>query len=238
MQKKQSNILPYILLSVAVIFFMGCLMSSCGKSTVLPAPSNTQYQVINLSPDLLPVDLYIDNTKNNSVSYSYPFPSGYFALTSIDTPFQIRSSSVVISTNNILSIDTVLKNNLKYTLFITGLRNSNPSIIGYILTKDSSSLAKPGRGKIRFINASPGAPPISLTANGTTAFLNNPYGIVTKFIELPAGIYDFQAITPTNVLKDVPNITVQDGKLYTLYSYGIIGRTDSAAFSVGILNNN
>src|ERR1700744_4147304 len=108
MMSKRKNLFSYILLAIAGVFVFTCLFSSCGKSnTVLPQASNTLYQVVNLSPDLLPVDLYIDNTKKNTSPFTYPNPSGYFSLTSVDTPFQIRSSSTVVSSTNIFGIDTL-----------------------------------------------------------------------------------------------------------------------------------
>jgi len=242
---QKNNILIYFITAVFGVFFIGCMLSSCGKTnTVLPAASNIQYQVLNLSPDLLPVDLYIDVTKFNTNSFTYPNPSGYFSLTSVDTPFQIRASSTVVSTTNILSIDTLLKNNVNYTLFITGYRNPTNTTDGvtYILTRDTSALPTAGRGKVRFVNATPDAGPFDIFANGTLAFGNRAYKSVSAFIEFPVGNYDFRAIptgaTATNILADLPAITVQDGKLYTLYCRGIVGRTDSAAFGLAILNNN
>jgi hypothetical protein len=241
MSKKDSNIFISLTLSGICFFFIFCFISSCGKGkTVLPVTSNTLYQVINLSPDLLPVDLYIDLTKRNSSSFTYPNPSGYFSLASIDTPFQIRSSSVTVSTGNIIAIDTpLLKSNVKYTLFITGLRSNNS--IKYMLTIDTSATPTVGRGKVRFVNASPGSTPFDVTANSTLAFGNQPYRNVSKFIELPAGTYDFKIMltgSSANVISDLPGVTVQDGKLYTLYCRGIVGRTDSAAFGMSVLTHN
>ena len=242
MNNKNSSVLGYLILGITGIFFISCLTSSCGKAvSTVPAGSNILYQVVNLSPDLLPVDLYINfNKVNTSGSFAYPNPSGYFALTLIDTPFQIRSSTLLASTTNIFSIDTILKNNVSYTLFITGQLASagTPNAVSYILTRDTSALPTVGRGKIRFINASPGSGGLDITANNTLAFSNQAYKSVSKFIELPAGNYDFK-IMPTGVIQtilaDLPGVTVQDGKIYTLYSYGIVGRIDSAAFNEAVI---
>ena len=242
MSRNNNNLLAYLFVAVTGVFSVGCLLSSCGKTTILPPASNILYQVVNLSPDLLPVDLYIDLAKKNTVSFSYPTPSGYFGLTSIDPPFLIRSSSPLISTANILSIPDTLRNNMRYTLFITGLRNNvrPQDSVTYIFTRDTASAATAGRGKIRFVNASPGSGGLDITANGTTAFANQVYKNVSKFIEVPAGNYDFR-IYPTGItttlLSDLPGITVQDGKLYTLYCRGVIGRTDSAAFGSAVIAN-
>jgi hypothetical protein len=138
----------------------------------------------------------------------------------------------------VFSMDTVLKNNVRYTLFVTGYF-ANKSIIP-ILTVDTSSLPTVGRGKIRFVNASPGSGGLDITANGTIAFANSTYPKVSKFTELPAGNYDFKVFPngSTNLILDFPGITVQDGKIYTMYTHGIVGRVDSAAFGLGVINNN
>ncbi|MDB5109507.1 MAG: hypothetical protein JWR67_621, partial [Mucilaginibacter sp.] len=79
MNKKNSSLLVYLILGVAGVLAIS-FIASCGKTTVLPAASNIDLQVLNLSPDLQLVDLYIDNAKKNSTSFSYPNSSGYFAL--------------------------------------------------------------------------------------------------------------------------------------------------------------
>jgi hypothetical protein len=239
---KYSNILVYLFVGIAGILYIP-FVSSCGKGPVLIPASNTLYQVLNLSPDLLPVDLYIDLQKKNSTSFTYPNPSGYFALTSLDIPFQIRPASTTVSTNSLLSIKDTLHNNVRYTLFITGLKNNvrPQDSVSYILTADTATITTVGRGKVRFVNASPGANMFDITANGTLAFSNQAYKSVSKFIELPPGNYDFKIYPtglPTNVLSDLTPVTVQDGKIYTLYCRGIVGRTDSAAYGLAILNNN
>jgi hypothetical protein len=212
-------------------------IASCGKSTTAPASANIQMQVINLSPDLQPVDLYVNYIKQNTTSYSYPTPSGYFSLTRIDTPIQVRSYLASVSTTNLFSIDTVLKTNFKYTLFITGLR-ANATVVP-IFTIDTANNPTVGRGKIRFVNASPGSSGLDITANGTIAFINQKYKMVSKFIEIPPGNYDFK-IMPTGtatVISDLANVVVQDGKVYTLYCHGIANGADSVAFGSGILSN-
>jgi len=238
MNTEKYNILSFLFLGI-VVALATSFIASCGKSnSVLPAGSNIQMQVVNLSTDLQPIDLYINTTKKNAVPYSYPNPSGYFTLPTIDTPFRIRSAATSLSSINILSIDSVLKNNVKYTLFITGFKSKGT--ISYIFTKDTSSASTVGRGKVRFVNATAGTDAFNITANGTSIFTNQGYKNVSKFVEMPAGNYDFKIYSTTSattVLSDLPGVAVQDGKLYTLYCRGIVGRTDTAAFGMGVLNN-
>ncbi|HTD40627.1 MAG TPA: DUF4397 domain-containing protein [Mucilaginibacter sp.] len=219
-------------------------VSSCGKSSNKNASVlNIQYQIVNLNSGIGSVDLYVNYLKVNSFSYFYPNASGYFYLPSITIPFQIRPGTsltpgTVAPSANILSLDSVLKPNLRYTLMIMGVNKTDS--LYYIFTADTSSTPKLGRGKIRFINASPRSTGgLDVTANDSLAFSAVPFKTISKFIELPAGTYDFKlyATGSTVVLRDVPHVTIQDGRIYTLYSYGVANRTDSLAFGSGFITN-
>jgi hypothetical protein len=230
---------------VMVFLFLCCagimivpFIASCGKSgSVSPSQSKIQMQVVNLSPDLQPVNLLVGYIKQNNTPFSYPNPSGYFSLSNIDTPIQIRSYSPLISSTNFISLDTVLKSNYKYTLFVTGLRSD--STVTSIFTVDNSTNPSAGRGRVRFVNASPRSAGFDVTANGIIAFQNLAYKKVSPFVEMPAGTYEFK-IMPANsstVISSLQGVTIVDGKVYTLYCRGIANGADSVAFGVGILNN-
>ncbi|HTE01198.1 MAG TPA: DUF4397 domain-containing protein [Mucilaginibacter sp.] len=239
---KRNNISLSIFLSLFVaVFFVAPLVASCGKGTsVSPSTLNIQYRVVNLSPDLGPVDLYIDYKQFNTYSFYYPSAGGYFFLTSIDTPFQIRPgkdpiTGIIPNTGNIFSMDDTLKPNLSYTLFITGLVSDNS--ITKLRTIDTGALPATGRGKVRFVNVSPRSNGLDVVANGVSAFKSQKYLKVSKYLEMPAGNYDFQ-IFPTGsstVLRDLQNVIIQDGRLYTVYAYGLTGTTDSLAFGAGVM---
>ena len=239
MPRKNYNILGFLFLAVVVTMILP-FVSSCGKTGTLPATSNVQLQVLNLSTDIQPVDLYINSRKFNTTSFRYPNASGYFTLTTIDTPFQFRSAQTTVSTVNLLSVDKVLSFNIKYSIFITGFKLSNTNNrLDYIFTTDTAAAPTAGRGKVRFVNASAGTNIFNITANGTTVFANQSYKNVSPFVEVPAGNYDFRLYSTTStttILSELNNVTVQDGKLYTLYCRGIVGRVDTAAFGMGIFN--
>jgi hypothetical protein len=244
MYKKSNKGLTVFLLIFGLIFLIMPFISSCGKGSTSNASAlNIQYQIVNLNSGIGSVDLYVNYIKVNSSSYFYPTSSGYFYLSSITPPFQIRPGTsltpgTVAPSSNILSLDSVLKPNLKYTLMIMGV-NSTDSLY-YNFTADTSSTPKLGRGKVRFVNASPRTTTgLSVTANDTTLFSAIAYTKYSDFKELVAGTYDFKIFAPgtTTVLKDIPNVTIQDGRLYTLYSYGVANRTDSLAFGSGFITN-
>src|SRR5579863_2002638 len=147
------KVLLFLVLSGSLI---ATFVSSCGKGGPSGATAlNIKYQVVNLSPDLGPISLYIDFRQYNSLNFYYPTASGYFALSSIDTPFQVRSSPVQLSSQVVAtqiylpSIDNILHPNFKYTLFITGLRVDS-SVKAVFLTDTALTLPALGYGKVRF----------------------------------------------------------------------------------------
>ena len=235
--KLRYNVLSILFIVVAAVIVIP-FVSSCNKESANASPTglNTQLNIIHLCPDLLkPVDLFINLRQQNARSYVYGTPSGYLYLNSLATPLEIRSAQ----TNLILFSkgDTALRQNTRYTVFITGLVAENTRTS--IFVTDTDAAPRQGNGKVRFINASARTVNVDVVANGVTAFSNKGFKAVTKYLELPSGIYDFkiyQSGTST-VLTDFANTTIQDGRLYTLYTKGVVGRADSAAFGAGIITN-
>src|ERR1700761_8117804 len=108
------NFLMVLLLAVIII----PLMASCGKSSDGTVNTyNSQLVVANLSQDVGPVDLYINNNIQNGTSpYRYPLLGSYFYLNTIGYQMQIRANGGIKST--LLTTDSIPKRNAKYTLFI------------------------------------------------------------------------------------------------------------------------
>ncbi|HTK20880.1 MAG TPA: DUF4397 domain-containing protein [Mucilaginibacter sp.] len=244
MFKKNSRSLTVFLSLSGLFFLIMTFVSSCGKSSNSNAASlNIQYQIVNLNSGIGSVDLYIHYIKVNSSSYFYPNSSGYFYLPSITMPFQIRrGTSLTVGTvapsYNILTMDDLtFSPNTRYTLMLMGQDSSS---LYSTFTVDTSSIPSQGKGKVRFVNASPNnLGQVTVTANDTTAFAGVPYKTMTKFIELTAGTYDFKMYQTgsSDVLFDKPNVVIQDGRIYTLYCYGLANRTDSLAFGSGVITN-
>lgn len=234
-----------ILLSFSLLIAITILLpfiSSCGKtSNANPAGLNTQLQILNLSPDAQPLNLYQGTIKQSTTTYTYPNNSDYFYLGTLNPPLQLRTATtapVVIP----FQIDTTLRTNAKYTLFITGYR-ADSSIKNSMLSLDTAGLPAIGNAKIRFAHTSPSSPTLNLRVNDTLSKVleNRAFNTISKYIEIPAGTYNFTISTfktPTKIEFSMPGISIQDGHAYTIYTRGIVGRADSVAFGAGILNNN
>jgi hypothetical protein len=210
----------YVLIWLFLVLAGGWLLTSitsCGKQgNASPQGLNIQYHVLNLSPDLQPVDLFIDNGLVNVAPFYYGVDQGYFYVASTDIPYQIRSAQYTGTT--LISMNDILKSGAKYTLFLSG---SISTKIDTTFTVDTDFIPSLGHGKLRFVNVSPSGT-LDVYANGTQAFKSAAYKSVSKYMELPIGNYDIQLFPAgtSSVIKDLPGITIQDGRLYTLYSYG------------------
>ncbi|MFA6248697.1 MAG: DUF4397 domain-containing protein [Mucilaginibacter sp.] len=236
----KSRLLLYLWVFIIGIMVIPMLVS-CGKSGVSAGSnSNARMQIVNLSPDIQPFNLYAFYIKQGTNAYSYPLASGYFLINAIDTPYQIRTAQTTNGVNptNLLTLQGKIQPKVPYTWFVAGLRND--SSLTSILTVDTGSLPANGRGKIRFVNASPGTIGLDLTANASIAFKDVKYKQVTDYLELTAGSYNLNVAAtnaPTTVLSGLPNFTVLDGKLYTMYFYGLASKTDTAAYGANIILN-
>ncbi len=257
----KSNLkLSYIFALPLVLLLINAVLISCKKETTTASiDSGVLVRIINLSPDVYPVQLYINNVIQNPLnstttlvalqtyaSYKYNIPSGYFTVRSSNSPLQLRSTKV--SDSILITLDTAkvhLRSGLRYSLFLTGLTTDRT--LDYTVTVDTAQTPSLGRGKVRYVNASlrSNTNGYDIYANGTLAFQKVAYPKTTNFIELPAGTYDFKFVPAgssvnesSNVLMDLPNITILDGRLYTLYSRGITGRLDSAAIGAAAIANN
>ena len=172
-------------------------------------------------------------------TYYYPIPSGYFYLATLDTPLQIRSAAA--ATTNLFTISNPgFRANHKYSLFITGQYSTTGKVDSLLTEDDSTTTPNVGFGKIRFINLSIPNTPLDVVANGTTVFSNTQYLTPTVYKQVPVGNYTFSFVpagTTGTLTTTLTTATIQDGRLYTLYSYGIVGRTDTSAFNAGFLTN-
>lgn len=85
-----------------------------------------------------------------------------------------------------------------------------------------------GRLYLRFANLVPDGPEMDLSlSNGTELFNNVSFGMVTNYLSVPAGTYIFyvKQSNTDNTLLYVPNMHLQEGRFYTIYT---VGRMDGS----------
>ena len=238
MPKKFNLFHVLLLLNMAVLVLPA--LTSCGTGdTVTPSSSNVQLQVLNLSPDSYPIELWMNTQRMQT--YKYNTTPAYFFLKNTD-PLQVRSTRTD-STRIFYTYGEEFLPNTRYSLFFTGLF-SDRSLKTIVTKDDIEPLPEIGKGgKIRFVNASIKSESVDIWVNEKLAIKNTDFGTVSNYITLTPGSYTFRvypAGTSVSSIAELPNVTIQDGRLYTLYSRGIVGKatTDTAAFGLGVLPNN
>ncbi|MVN90864.1 DUF4397 domain-containing protein [Mucilaginibacter aquatilis] len=240
----KKNTIFYSLFTLNFLLLALPMLSSCGKEDdSTRAASDIRLQILNLSPDAYPVQLFINGGGLNR--YSYNTTPAYFYLTSDQARFPLQLRSTRTDDNGVtLSSDSVNLPNTRYSLFFTGLR-SEKTLRTILTVDDTASLPPIGKGgRVRFVNtAARNTGAHDIYANGVAIIRNVGFAEVSNYFTLPPGNYNFRiypANTSATSLAELNNITVQDGRLYTIYSRGIVGRapTDSAAFNIAVLANN
>jgi hypothetical protein len=145
--------------------------------------------------------------------------------------------------------------NYYHTVF--AIKNTKATADSLILFYDDLAVPAAGKAKIRFVNLAPGSPNVDFGITGQTAlFTNTAYGraggsvlsgtgfntwSIGPFITIDAGTLNFQlsktsdhsAISILN--NQLSNISLQAGKIYTIYINGTPG---SAAIGAIILTHN
>lgn len=237
-EKHKSRVLVSFFVAIVFALFT-CGFSSCGKGgNASSVGLNTGIQIVNLSSDIQALYLYQHFIRYSASTYTYPNSSGYFYLSTLEPPLQLKTAT--LSPVTLLQFDSTLKANSKYTLFVTGLRKDSTIANSFIIS-DNTSLPALGKGKVRFVHASVSSPALDLRANDTLVVRGVSFNKVSNYVEMPAGSYNFtitKTTTPKVIEKTLTNITIQDGRAYTIYTLGVVGRADSLAFGAGVLTNN
>jgi hypothetical protein len=142
-----------------------------------------------------------------------------------------------------------------HTVF--AIKNTKATADSLILFYDDLAVPAAGKAKIRFVNLAPGSPNVDFGIAGQTAlFTNTAYGraggsvlsgtgfntwSIGPFITIDAGTLNFQVSKTSDhsvvsiLNNQLSNISLQSGKIYTIY---INGTSGSATIGATILTHN
>jgi hypothetical protein len=220
-----------IAVSSMAMSFAGC--SKDDKATS-PQISNAHVLVVHASPDAPGVDLLVDNVKVNSLPLTFPNATGYLPVTAGNRNIKVNASG---TSTSVINANLDLSADISYSIFaIDTLASIAPLVI-----QDNLGAPASGKSHVRFIHLSPNAPAVDITlTDGTVVFGNKAFSQYTPFTPLNAGTYNLQvrlAGTSTVVLN-LPNIVLENGKIYTVFAKGLVGRSGDQALGAQIIVNN
>jgi hypothetical protein len=221
------------LLRFAVLGLVAAVaLTGCNDNPLTPRP-NARVMAVHASPDAPGVDLLVDNAVAGT-NLTYPNNTGYLAVKPGTRNLKIN---VTGTTTTVINANLKLSPGASYSVFATG---AVANIAPLVLTDD---LTKPAAGKahVRFVHLSPDAPAVDVAVQGGgVVFGNKAFKEYTPFTPLGAGTYDLEVrLAGTNtVVLPLPGITLEAGKIYTVFAKGFVGGTGAQALGAQIIVNN
>ena len=107
-----------------------------------------------------------------------------------------------------------------YTLMASGA----PPAPLVLLDARFASIGGPAR--VRFVHASPNAPPVDVSmVSGALLFSNVPFGEATPYIDVPAGTdtLELRLAGTETVALVIPDVVLAVGTVYTFAAIGVVG---------------
>lgn len=220
-----------LLFAVAAVFLASCTKYN-DSSYYDPGPV-AQLNVVNASPGSASYNFALGNNFVNGNPLLFGQRTGYINAYTGKRLFSLTSGG----TTNVIGTDTLnLAVNGYYSLYITGL-NTAPT---FFFTQDDLSSPALGKAKIRFIQLSPDGGAFDLSIqNGATLFTNQGYQTASAFTTIDPGNYTFQLkADQTGTITTLSPETISAGRIYTVWSKGLVDGTGDYAISGKVSVNN
>ncbi|MFN3693937.1 MAG: DUF4397 domain-containing protein [Ignavibacterium sp.] len=220
--------------SLAIIFTLSLSACSDDENTTAPTPTaKANVLVVHASPDAPGVDLLVDNTVAGT-NLTFPNNTGYLSVNAGTRNIKVN---VTGTSTTVIQANLNLMENKNYSVFAV----NQVSAIEPLVLEDNLSSPASGKAHVRFIHLSPNAPAVNITlTDGTVVFNNVPFKGSVDFTPLNAGTYNLQvrdAATNQTVVLELPNITLQTGKIYTVFAKGFLGGTGAQQLGAQIIVN-
>lgn len=189
--------------------------------------------VTHASPDAPGVDLLVDNSKVNSSALAFPSNTGYLKVESGARNIKVNAAG---TSTTVINADLTFEENKNYSIFAV---DSVSKISAIVLTDDLTAPAS-GKAHVRFVHLSPNAPAVDVALDGgAVVFANKAFKEATAFTPLDAGSYDLEVRVAggSTVALDLDPITLEAGKIYTVFAKGFLGGSGAQALGAEIIVN-
>lgn len=203
-------------------------------STPTPTPTFAKIMVTHASPDAPGVDLLVDNVKLNSAALNFPSSTPYITVFSGDRNIKVNVGG---TSTTVINATLPLGAGKNYSVFAI----DSVASIDALVVEDNLSTPATGKAHIRFIHLSPDAPAVDVAVDGgAVVFGDYSYEEYSAFTPLDAGTYDLEVRVAgtSTVALDLDPITLQAGKIYTVFAKGFLGGTGSQALGAQVIVNN
>jgi hypothetical protein len=219
------------LLILAAVMVFGIGMSSCKKEEV---KEYAKILVTHASPDAPGVDLLVDGAKQNSAALTFPNSTAYIQLEAGTRNIKVN---VAGTTTSVINADLNFSKDKNYSIFAV----DSVSKISAIVLEDDLTAPAAGKAHVRFVHLSPNAPAVdvAVASSGDVVFGDVLFKENTAFTPLDAGTYnlDVRVAGTSTVALVLPAITLEAGKIYTVFAKGFLGGTGAQELGAQIIVN-
>ena len=229
----------------AMILFASCDKKDNNDDDNNQDENQARVMVVHASPDAPGVDLYVDNKKANATALTYPNNTGYINVNEGTRNIKVTLAG---STTPLYEVAVPFTAQTKASIFAYN-RVTSP---GLFMVTDQLNAPASGQVHIRFFHLAPDAPAVSVgtvsnnTFTAIPAFSNRSFENQSTatanqgFTSMAAGNYTFEVRNASNnaVVFTTPSITLQAGKIYTIYTRGIPGASGNQALNVSVITHN
>jgi hypothetical protein len=233
MQKFKLSALMVMML--AMVAFLGACSDDDDDSPMSSTtpPANASVLIVHASPNAPGVDIYVDDAGPAVTNLQFPANTGYVTLPSGTRNVKVNVNN---TTTTVINADLTLDPNQNYSVFAI---DSVTSIEPLVLVDDLTAPAS-GKAHVRFVHLSPNAPAVDVAVTGGGAvFPDVEFREFQGFAPLDAGTYNLEvrlASTSTVVLP-LPGITLEAGKIYTVFAKGFVGGSGDQTLGAEIIVN-
>ena len=217
-----------LLLSLA---FVGC--SDDDNSPINSQLETANVLIVHASPDAPGVDILVDDAGPAVTNLGFPTNTGY-----VELPAGTRNVKVNVNgtTTTVINADLMLESDKNYSVFaVNSVSSIEPLVLEDNLTQPAS-----GKAHVRFVHLSPDAPAVDIAVTGgPVLFPNVSFKGYVDFTPVDAGTYNLE-VRPTGlttVVLSLPGITLEDGKIYTVFAKGFLNGSDNQALGAEIIVN-
>ncbi|SFH10255.1 DUF4397 domain-containing protein [Pedobacter insulae] len=219
--------------NIIAAFIVSILLTSCKKNEGPKFIDVSGLSIVNASPSTEKLDVYVDNTKVTNAATDFVFGgkidylSAYsgsrkMTITRKDSPIPLKSELFV------------LEPQYGYTLFIL----DRFADIKFMMLSDNLTKPPKGKASIRFANLSPDTDPLTLAVAGSNYLITN---VAFKNYSIPIFIdagdkvnFEVREHSTGSLIATLPNVKIEEEKIYTIYVKGLKASTDEMKLGVAI----
>ncbi len=227
-----ANKLGKVVLGMMVM--ASALTALFGFGAARPASAQTSdawVRVLHGSPDAPAVDIYVNGTKAFS-SLAFKSVSEWAKLPAGSYDVKVTAAG---ATDAVIQATLPLEGGNYYTVVAVGkLADIKAEVV-----VDNLNAIESGKARLRVVHASPGAPAVDVAVTGGPVLVPNlSFPNASGNLEVAAATYDVEvrAAGTTTAAFSVPGLSLQEGKLYTVYALGLLGG-DPAFGLVPVVDN-